>query len=118
MLVTPIQFSLQCTVHDKTCSIQGFLDVVEDHLSDSVFFQVMSELEQGCGVRNRIRHEIQAHKLPHAIAVVYDIFYTVVGLVKPDPEQKHPNHRPYSTGWTATFSRGITQSLSPVSHGK
>ena len=94
-------------MHDQACIIQCFLDVVKDDFPNAMLFQKVSELQQGGGVRNRFRHEVQTHKFPHTIAVIDGIFDTSIGKVKPDLQEIHPKHRLDPSGWPPTFARWI-----------
>lgn len=68
----------------------------------------VSELQQGCRIRNLFRHKIYAKKTTHGVAVIYGVLCPFVGQVEPCLHQIHPQHRldtpnrspMLSTGWS------------------
>ena len=53
----------------------------------------VSELQQGCRIRNLFRHKIYAKKTTHGVAVIYGVLCPFVGQVEPCLHQIHPQHR-------------------------
>ena len=93
--------------HDQSSLIQCFFYIIKDSFAKIVFFEQMSEFQQCCSIRNRFRHEIESHKLPHAVAVIYGVFDSLIRKVKPILQQIHTEHGLYSSGWPTSFSFGI-----------
>ena len=67
----------------------------------------MTEFAQSCFIRNRFRHEVNACKFPHGIAVVNGVFRRGIGQVEPGLKQIHPQHFLDPHGRTATLSLGV-----------
>ena len=82
-------------------------DCVKKQLVQTVSFQKMVELTQGCFVWHCFCHEVNACEFPHGIAVVDSILGSRIGQVEPNLKQIHPQHFFNAHGRTSTLSLGI-----------
>ena len=71
-------------MHHEASLIKSLLNVIEDCFPEFMLFQQMTELQQGCGIRNLFLQEVESNKVPHSVAVVDRVFETFVRKVEPD----------------------------------
>jgi hypothetical protein len=82
-----------------------------------VFFQQMTELQQGGCIRALFLQEVDSYEVPHGVAVVDRILEAFVRQVEPDLKQVHPEHDFDSARRTAALPLGIVRKnfVDPVS---
>ena len=79
-------------MHDQAGLFKAIAHVLENLFPDVVFLQKMTELQQGCCIRNLFIDEVDFEKTPHGITVIDSFFHSFIGEIEPVLHEVHAKH--------------------------